>query len=80
MPIDVLLTDRIQNAIEEVFALEIIPKDLQNELQKWRRSDKTSGKGASDENVEVVLTSDASIPFKTVQKVFEMLKKGMQMA
>ena len=78
MPIEVLLTDRIRDAIEEVSGLDSATDELKNELQNWHKSGANSEKGPRDEHVdEVKNRNDSSIPFKTVKKVFEALKKGI---
>ena len=74
MPVEVILTDRIRGAIEDAFGLEILPKELENELANWRRS----GIKIGDSNVEDISNkNDLKIPFKTVKIVFETLKRGM---
>ena len=78
MPIEVLLTDRIRDAIEEVIGSDSATDELKNELQNWHKSAANSEKGSRDEHVdEVKNRNDSSIPFKTVKKVFEALKKGI---
>ncbi len=81
MPIEVILTDRIRDAIEEVFTLDSATDELKNELRSWRRSEENFNKQTSNGHVthldEVINRNDATIPFNTVKKVYETLKKGI---
>ena len=80
MPIEVLLTGGIRDAIDEVFRLDSAADDLKNELQNWHRSGTNSDAASRDAHVyEVEGRNDSCIPFKTVKKVFETLKKGICM-
>ena len=80
MPIEVLLTDGIRDAIDEAFRLDSAANELKNELQNWYRSGTNSDAASRDAHVEKVEgRNDSYIPFKTVKKVFETLKKGICM-
>ena len=81
MPIEVILTERIRDAIEEVFSLDFGADVLKNELQRWRRSEANFNvEHASNEHSthvkEVIDGNDPNIPFSTVKKVFETLNKA----
>ncbi|XP_028394138.1 transmembrane protein 199-like isoform X2 [Dendronephthya gigantea] len=78
MPIEVILTDRLRDAIEEVFGLDSTTNELKNELQMWRRSGDSSNTSVySNNHVDEVKTRNCNtIPFKSVKKVFETLKKA----
>ena len=77
MPVEVILTDRIRDAIEEVFTLDSTTDELKTELQSWRRSELWNSDGHVAHVDEVINRNDANIPFSTVKKVFETLKKGI---
>ena len=80
MPIEVILTERIRDAIEEVFRIDFAADVLKNELEKWRRSEAKFNEHASNRHSthikEVINGNDINIPFNTVKKVFETLNKG----
>ncbi|CAB3987256.1 Hypothetical predicted protein [Paramuricea clavata] len=76
MPVEVILTDRIRDAIEEVFTLDSTTDELKTELQSWRRSELGNSDGHIAHVDEVINRNDANIPFSTVKKVFETLKKA----
>ena len=80
MPIEVIFTERIRDAIEEVFRLDFAADVLKNELQRWRRSEANSNEHVSNQHSthvkEVINENDANIPFITVKKVFETLNKA----
>ena len=79
MPIEVILTDRIRDAIEEVFGLDSTAHELKHELQMWRRSGDSSNTSVGNNHVvEVETRNSSTIPFKSVKNVFETLKKGIR--
>ena len=80
MPIEVILTERIRDAIDEVFGLDSTADGLKNELKSWQRSGVNFNEQATDGHSthvkEVINRNDANIPFDTVKKVFETLNKA----
>ena len=82
MPVEVVLTDRIRNAIEDVFRLDSATDELKNELRSWRRNGENSTRGSGGETGDhiddVIDKNDARIPFKMVRKVLKTLKEGKQ--
>ncbi|XP_046859282.1 transmembrane protein 199-like [Xenia sp. Carnegie-2017] len=70
MPVKVILTNRILDAIEAVFQLDGVSNEFKNQLQGWRQIQgnlKTDEKESND---------TLSIPFSIVKQLYETLKNA----
>lgn len=70
MPVKVILTNRILDAIEAVFQLDGISNEFKNQLQRWRQ---IQGNVKTDEKES---NDTLSIPFSIVKQLYETLKNG----
>lgn len=71
MIVQLVVTDRIRDAIAQVLVIKSIPEDLRNELQKWKRS-----RNGATKVEDVAVDDNSTISFRTVQKMVQLLKKG----